>query len=64
VGGVSSRLGGQHQPSTIGRFIVEGLLVLCVIVWAVGYCIYRAGKRTGSRKGYNVGRDHARRRRR
>jgi len=64
VGRMISWLDGQHQPSTIGRFFVEGFLVLCVAAWAIGYLIYRAGKRTGSRKGYNVGRARARRRRR
>jgi hypothetical protein len=34
-----------------------------IIVWAVGYWIYRSGKREGSRKGYRVGRAHGRRRR-
>jgi len=52
----------RSTPNT-WRFIVEGLLVLCVIVWAVGYWIYRSGKRTGSIKGYNAGRARGRRRR-
>jgi hypothetical protein len=30
----------------------------------VGYLAYRSGKRTGSRKGYSVGRSHGRRWRR
>lgn len=38
---------------------MEGLFVLGVLAF-VGYCLYRAGKRTGSRKGYGVGRDRAR----
>ena len=35
-----------------------------VIVVGVGYWLFKAGKSTGSRKGYNVGRAHERRRRR
>ena len=55
---------GCNRPTpNTWRSIVEGLLVLCTIVWAVGYCIYRSGKREGSRKGYNVGRARGRRRR-
>ena len=38
-------------------FIVIGIL------GALGYWIYKSGKRTGSRKGYNAGRSRARRRR-
>ena len=34
---------------------MEGLIVLGVLC-AVGYTIYRAGKREGSIKGFNVGR--------
>jgi hypothetical protein len=37
------------------------LLVIAVIA-IIGYFFYRSGKRTGSRKGYNVGRRHERRR--
>jgi hypothetical protein len=40
---------------------VEALIVLGVLAF-VGYCLYRAGKREGSRKGFGVGRDRARRR--
>ena len=40
---------------------MEGLIVLGILVF-VGYSLYRAGKRTGSRKGYNVGRSRGRRR--
>ena len=39
------------------------IIVLAVIV-AVGYWIYKVGKREGSVKGYGVGRRHERRRRR
>ncbi len=37
------------------------LLVIAVVA-IIGYLVYRSGKRTGSRKGYNVGRQHGRRR--
>ena len=37
-----------------------GLAVLMVIMW----WFYKEGKRIGSRKGYNIGRSRARRRRR
>jgi len=37
-----------------------GLAVLAAIAW----WIYKSGKRVGSRKGYNVGRNRNRRRRR
>jgi hypothetical protein len=35
-----------------------GLGILALIGWG----LYRAGKRTGSQKGYHVGRQHSRRR--
>lgn len=34
-----------------------------MVVIAIGYWSYKSGKRTGSRKGYNVGRHRSRRRR-
>ena len=39
-----------------------GTFVLIVIALCIGYWAYRSGKRTGSRKGYGVGRAHGRRR--
>jgi hypothetical protein len=39
---------------------MEGLIVLGIVVF-VGYSLYKCGKRTGSRKGYNVGRFRRRR---
>jgi len=33
---------------------MEGLIVLGIL-YVIGYSIYRAGKRTGSIKGFNVG---------
>jgi Na+/proline symporter len=37
-------------------------LIFFGIVIFIGYTLYRAGKREGSIKGYNVGRSHGRRR--
>ncbi|QDT35978.1 hypothetical protein [Stratiformator vulcanicus] len=37
-------------------------LFYIALIGGIGYWLYRAGKRTGSRKGYNVGRRHGRRR--
>ena len=34
-------------------------LILIAIVVGIGWWLYRSGKRTGSRKGYNVGRAHS-----
>jgi len=42
---------------------MEVLIVLAVVVF-IGWSLYRAGKRTGSRKGYHVGRSRGRRWRR
>ena len=39
------------------------VFIFVSLVVAVGYWIYRSGKRTGSRKGYGIGRRHGRRRR-
>ena len=39
---------------------MEGLIVLGLLAFG-GWCLYRSGKREGSRKGYSVGRDRARR---
>lgn len=39
-------------------------LVVIGIVAGIAYWIYKCGKRTGSRKGYNVGLHRRRRRRR
>jgi Na+/proline symporter len=38
-----------------------GMIVFGFVVF-LGYSLYRAGKRTGSIKGYNVGRSRGRRR--
>ena len=38
---------------------MQGLIVLGILVF-VGYSLYKSGKRTGSRKGYNVGRSRRR----
>ena len=40
---------------------MEGLIVIGILV-AIGYALYKSGKRDGSRKGYGVGRAHGRRR--
>ena len=40
------------------------ILIGLGVVTAIACWIYQSGKRVGSRKGYNVGRSHARRRRR
>ena len=40
---------------------MQGLIIIGILVFA-GYSLYRIGKRTGSRKGYHVGRSHGRRR--
>jgi len=37
--------------------------IVVAIVWYIANSIYMSGKREGSRKGYNVGRKHGRRRR-
>ena len=42
---------------------MEGLIVIAILV-SIGCWIYGSGKRTGSRKGYNVGFRCGRRRRR
>ena len=39
---------------------MDGLIVLGILAF-VGWTIYKAGKRTGSRKGYAVGRFRGRR---
>ena len=39
--------------------MIETLIVVGVL-FGVGAWLYAAGKRTGSRKGYGVGRDHGR----
>lgn len=41
----------------MGELIVWGIVIF------VGYSLYRAGKRTGSIKGFNVGRNRGRHRR-
>ncbi|QDU94482.1 hypothetical protein [Lignipirellula cremea] len=41
---------------------MEGWIILGTIA-AIAYWIYKTGKRTGSRQGYNVGRSRGRRRR-
>lgn len=38
--------------------------IILVMLAVIGWSVYKAGKRTGSRKGYNVGRSRARRWRR
>ena len=50
----------EHHIIAIESFIAK-LGPLGVLAF-VGYCLYRAGKRIGSKKGYNVGRDRASRR--
>ena len=42
---------------------MEGLIVIAILA-SIGCWIYGSGKRTGSRKGYNVGFHRGRRRRR
>ena len=39
---------------------MESLVVLGILS-GIGYAFYKQGKRTGSRKGYNVGRSRAKR---
>ena len=41
---------------------MEGLITLAVLA-AIAWWFYKSGKRVGSRKGYNAGRYHRRRRR-
>ena len=41
---------------------MEGLIMLAVLAAICSY-FYKSGKRVGSRKGYNAGRYHRRRRR-
>ena len=48
-----------HEPEERKRMI-ETLIVLGVLL-GLGAWLYAAGKRTGSRKAYGVGRDHGRR---
>jgi hypothetical protein len=43
---------------------MEGLIILGILLFSVGYALYRSGKRVGSRKGYHVGLSRRRRRRR
>ncbi len=45
-----------------GSFTMGELLVIGVLGW-VGYSLYSDGKRTGSRKGFNVGVHKGRKRR-
>jgi len=42
---------------------MDGLITLGIL-FALGYWLYRSGKREGSRKGFNVGRHRRGRRRR
>ena len=42
---------------------MEGLIALAILGFIVWWA-YKSGKRTGSRKGYNVGRRHSFRQRR
>ena len=37
------------------------LIVLGLLACGLGYCVYRAGKQTGSRRGFAVGRFRRRR---
>ena len=41
---------------------MEGLFIL-ILLGGIAWWFYKAGKRTGSRKGYHVGRSRGRRRR-
>jgi hypothetical protein len=41
---------------------MDVLIVLGILAF-LGWAVYKAGKRTGSRKGYGVGRSHGRWRR-
>lgn len=43
---------------------MEGLGVWIIIIGVIAWWCYKSGKSTGSRKGYNVGRHQALRRRR
>lgn len=45
-----------HPGDFVGELIVVGIVVF------IGYSLFRAGKREGSIKGYNVGRSRRRRR--
>lgn len=44
----------QQNGESMGELVLLGILI------GVGTWLYRAGKRTGSRKGYNVGRSRRR----
>ncbi len=55
---LAARCSGGGRKTEKG-ILVQGLLVLGILV-VVGYSLYRSGKRTGSRKGYNVGRSQRR----
>jgi hypothetical protein len=50
------------RPQNRKGICMERLIVFGILAF-VGYAIYRCGKSKGSRKGYNVGRSHGRRRR-
>ena len=52
----SLRRGGHRAEKGVR---MQGLIVLGILVF-VGYSLYRSGKRTGSRKGYYVGRSRRR----
>ena len=51
-----------HLPGAVGVLNGEvmGELIVLGILIGIGTWLYRAGKRTGSRKGYNVGRSRRR----
>ncbi len=40
---------------------MESLFTIAIVI-GIGYWFYRKGKRVGSRKGFNAGRHHRRRR--
>ncbi len=55
VDGTTTRKNSTEMEEGMGELIVLGILI------GVGTWLYRAGKRIGSRKGFNVGRWRGRR---
>ena len=58
-----AQIGCNNNETKMQGIEMEGLIVIAILA-SIGYWIYSSGKRTGSRKGYNVGFRRGRRRRR
>ena len=56
VDGTTTRKNSTEMEKGMGELIVLGILI------GIGAWLYKAGKRIGSRKGFNVGRWRGRRR--